>query len=447
MESALYGSVLSWSQQFDAIIEIANKRKMGNKLPWYDVLDHFLNFLDKINEPRMALIVKIAEETSNKLALIVNSARKILLRERRMVPAGRVAEMDMRCLRWLGRQQGDSLAQKAASHKQRLLGVVRRESFDTLENRVLKDFLSRCMTAASRYMESEVGNRVEFRNSKRAIKVKGFRHLCGLLHSKRHFNEVLPPPAGLRPNYVLQNDFRYRQVWRNYVRLLRREEEQDRLWDWQARSWADVVRVLVCLAVYKKSRNIRSRVKESFRIDEILTSNIHLLQEQRLGCKISHGCEPGPFVLNAEGGDKSTGSVLEIVHPAYAEKHPCTKDLGRLGGCLYFVCNPFSGGRSTVVVVWAVHTAGAEKIPQWSEIGRSAGQALFRQEIHLGRRRGIPRLKGFIIASDLEKKNADVHPGENGGIDLVQVPADPRSWPDALAGIEAAVEDVLSDSL
>ena len=54
------------------------------------------------------------------------------------------------------------------------------------------------------------------------------------------FEGLQKPVPGTPPNYVLRNDFRYREVWRNYVRLIRREDEEDRLWDWQSRTWADV---------------------------------------------------------------------------------------------------------------------------------------------------------------------------------------------------------------
>jgi hypothetical protein len=311
----------------------------------------------------------------------------------------------------------------------------------------MKDFLCRCASTATRYLDMEVGDNLDFKKSNRAKKVREFRHLCNTLQKVRHLVDVLPPPTGLRPNYVLQNDFRYRQVWQNYVRLLRREDEQDRSWDWQNRTWADVVRTMVCLTVYKQSKIPKLGREGSIRVEEVFTSSAHLLLEQRLGCRMSPGCEPGPFVISFKGRGQQKASVLEMVHPDHASRHPDTMDLGLLGGHMYLVLTPLAGGRRTVVVVWAVHTAGAKEHPAWEEIGRSAGEALQRQEVLLGRRQKIPRLKGLVAASDLEAKEADVHPGAEGGLHLIQIKADPRSWPGAMVGMEIVIEDVLRESI
>lgn len=139
----LYATVLSWSQQFEELLKQSRKWSNENKILWDDVLKQFLTGLDKVDEPRMALIVKIAEDMSRKLSVVVHAARKILYRERQLISASRVAEIDTNCLRWIVRQPGDTLVEKAALNRQRIFGVIRRESYDTLENRVLKDFLVR----------------------------------------------------------------------------------------------------------------------------------------------------------------------------------------------------------------------------------------------------------------------------------------------------------------
>ena len=443
----LYATVLSWSQRFEVLLEASRKWNNENKIFWDEVIVHFLTGLDSANEPRMALIVKIAEDMSRNLSLVVQSARKILLRERKLISASRMAEMDTSCLRWLVRQPGKSFAEKSASHKQRLFGVIRRESYDTLENRVLKDFLNRCATESARYLDMEVGQNQWYTQSIRTKHVRGFRHLCNTLRRERHLEDVLPPPPGLRPNYVLQNDYRYRKIWRNYVRLLRREDEQDRLWDWQSRTWADVVRTMICLTIYKQSKVLTSSVLGTIKVTEILESTAHIMSEQYLGCRIKPGCEPGPFLIRTTDQSDTTGAILEMVHSDHAGKHPATQDLGILGGHLYLVLTPLDTNRTIIVVVWAVNTAGAMTHPSWDDIGRSAYDALKRQEILLGRKPKLPKLKGFIAASDLDTHDVDLIPGIDGGPHLVQVAADPRFWPDAMVGMELAIEDVLKENL
>ena len=55
----------------------------------------------------------------------------------------RVQEMDRASMRWLSKQPGTTLAQRAGSD-QRVLAIVRKENFDTLENRVLHAYLTAC---------------------------------------------------------------------------------------------------------------------------------------------------------------------------------------------------------------------------------------------------------------------------------------------------------------
>ena len=101
------------------------------------------------------------------------------------------------------------MALKAAANQQRLLGIARNESFDTLENRVLKDFIFRCGNEGHRYLNTEVGNSFQLQQSKRARSVKSYCHLCTGLHKVPHLEKVAAPPNPIRANYVLQNDYRY----------------------------------------------------------------------------------------------------------------------------------------------------------------------------------------------------------------------------------------------
>jgi hypothetical protein len=444
-ETMLARVVLGWSQFFDDLIERTKTTGRENKLPWSEIENIILKIAKEVAEPRMALIVDIAERMNARLPLVVNAARKILLRERRMLPAGRVAETDTACLRWFARQSGETMAQKAAANRQRLLGIARHESFDTLENRVLKDFLFRCALEGRRYLNTEVGGDQLLQESNRARTVRKYHHLCTGLHRAPHLERVAAPPPAPRPNYVLQNDYRYKQIWHNYVRLLRREDEEDRLWDWQARTWADVSRFLVNAALFEFSRNNNNGSKAGLGFKELLASVVHLLREQRLGSRVAAGSEPGPFMVSSRRTGFNQISVLEIVHPDQAEEHPATRLLGRLGGHLYLVLTPLSGSRRSVIVIWAVHTAGTEAHPAWEDIGRSAGRALQNHARILDELRDpdLPILRGFVVASDMESKSAELHPSKGEGLHLVQVATDQRCWRDALSGITVVIEDIM----
>ncbi len=47
----------------------------------------------------------------------------------------------------------------------------------------------------------------------------------------------------------------------------------------------------------------------------------------------------------------------------------------------------------------------------------------------------------------MESKSAELHPGKDGGLHLVQVATDQRCWKDALAGISTVIEDILETVL
>jgi len=449
-ETELARLILAWSQMFDDMLEESKKVRNDQRLSWQAIEEKLKEISEERTEPRKALIVDIAERLHERLSLVVQAARKILLRERRLLAAGRVVETDSTCLRWLVRQPGESIAEKAAVNNQRLLGVFREESFNTLENMVLKDFIWRCSHEGRRYLNMEIGNRTQFINSRRAQLVRAYRHLCSELYQVPHFMHVGVPPTPIRPNYVLQNDYRYKEVWRQYLRLLRREDEEDCLWDWQSRTWADVSRLLVSAALYRLSQTPCDALNTKVEFQQLLSSDVHFLTEQKLGCRTASGSEPGPFLINRCGVKLEKGYILEIVHPDMADKHSGTKQLGRLGGHLYLVLTPLSGGSKLIIVVWSVHTASTMEHPGWYKISKSAGRALTHHmlTLHEMREPNPPILRGFVLASDLESICADIYPGGDDGLDIVKIAADQRCWEDAIeGGIALVLEEILKKAI
>ena len=444
-ETELARTILAWSHLFDELLDASLKKwKRENKFPWTAILEFIENMKREAKDPRMALIVRIAEAIHRQLPVTVEAARKVLVRERRILPAGRVIETDTACLRWYVRQPGATMAEKAAINHQALLGITRRETYNTLENRILKDFLSRCVQESKRYMDTEVGEDQTLMQSMRTIMVRSFRHLCSNLRRAPFLVDVAKPRPGMQPNYVLQNDSRYRQIWQFYVRLLRREDEEDKMWDWQSRIWADVARLLVNAALYELARSTQEGLQGELLLEEFLTSGMQLSREQHQGCRVQAGSEPGPFVVRHREGEPSTAYVIEVVHPDLADEHVATRDLGRMGGHLYLVLTPMAGGRRKVIVIWAVHTAAAERIPTWGKIGRSAKQALDRHTLLLGERiADFPEIYGFVVASDLLSNEAELYAGSSEQLPLVQVATDQRCWGDAVVGLSLIVEDIL----
>jgi hypothetical protein len=415
-QSSLAMIVRAWSTFFDNCLD---KYTM---LDWGEMGEYLKTLLDeKFQEPRMALIVKLAEAMKVFLAEVVRRARRILLRERELLPAGRVAELDGACLNWYIRQPGETSVQKAAVNRQRLMGVDRRESYDTLENRVLLDFLRRCDRESQHYLNTEVVNNAAYQRSTRASDVRHYRNICAELSKDLVFIHVAALATKVRPNYVLQNDVLYRKVWQNYQRLLRQEDEEDRSWDWQSRTWADLARMLLNVALCSM---------EAYFIKPLLKASLKINKEQLLGQRLVAGTEPGPFALLSAKGEPKW--ILEVVHPDQAGQHPVTQKLGRLGGHLYYVLNRINSSEKRVLVVWAIHCASSKYDPNWGNVSDSAFKALeHHYNVLSDHNPYCPKLYGLVAASYDRPDNCDTKYGKH-NLPVLRLPTDYRRWSTAL---------------
>ncbi|MBL4771906.1 MAG: DUF2357 domain-containing protein [Planctomycetes bacterium] len=189
-------------------------------------------------EAHLALIVKIAQAVGRVTKDIGDNPRRVLRRERKMERVGAVRQIDPAGLRWLVRQQGNTLAERAGP-RQRILAVTREQSFDTLENRVMRDFLSRTKTEGRSWLRDQISPCLL--KSSRYMDVQRFASLVSRLGHDS-------PIAGLRrssnttaPNYVLQHDERYSRIWPWYVKLRRKQQEEDRMWRWSHRTFSEAI--------------------------------------------------------------------------------------------------------------------------------------------------------------------------------------------------------------
>lgn len=206
-------------------------------------------------EPRLSLIVSLARELPPILEVLCEHPRHVLGRVRTMQPLDRVQELDGMCLRWLARQPGRRVIEKAGV-SQRVLGIARVEVVDTLENRVLRDLMRRAMLACRRY-QAEYGHI----DHERVRLVREFRHqLRRLLHHSAVAG-VRALPGVPRPNYVLQQDSRYRIIWAAYLRLVRQETMLDDAWRWRQRIWVEDcgLAITTALAEPLKTRSGKKR--------------------------------------------------------------------------------------------------------------------------------------------------------------------------------------------
>ncbi|MEW6218786.1 MAG: DUF2357 domain-containing protein [Thermodesulfobacteriota bacterium] len=447
-DSDLYRTVLAWSSRFDELLDKAHAMSRSNELlEWTRVKAYLKELAEATQEPSRAIIVDIAETMHRPLPETVRAARRVLLRERRLLPAGRVEETDSACLHWYIRQQGRTLAEKAGS-RQRLLAVARQETYNLHENRILKDFLHRCTAEAKRYIANARSENPAFENSERTGRVRSLSSLCTQLAMAPHLEEVDAPHPSTPPNYVLLHDMRYRQVWRWYQRLLRQEREKDRFWDWQSRTWADIARLLVSVAIILHMEELDG--SNSLRLSTLYEGALQVRGEQILGSRAAAGCETGPLLIERRnrGEGPPRRAVLEIVHPENAKDHPVARHLGFTGGQLYLVLRPVEQKvPPRVLIVWAVHTAASTKIPSWEKIAASAAKALDGHQtlLDMARLEQPPMLRGLVLCSHFEPKASSEVNREK--LRLITVPMMPAGWMDGTETIMLSLHYMLEKML
>ncbi len=198
--------------------------RLAVPLEWSEVKSILLPDEDK---PRSTLITHIAAHCIEEVRVIASGLRRVLSRERVSTPIGKVQQLDTYCMRWLMRQPGRDFAEKGGM-RQRVMAVVRREQFDTLENRVFKDFLIRAENLADGYLdEIEKG----FSGTKVYNSVKHFRTACQAALSIPEMDLISGLTAFPQPNYVLQQDNRYSKIWTAYSKIVRLSNLAEKLWE------------------------------------------------------------------------------------------------------------------------------------------------------------------------------------------------------------------------
>lgn len=196
------------------------------------------------DEPRPAFIVKLAATIAPLLNEVSLMPRKQLTRERRYQAAGRVQEIDATCLRWLARQPGCTVAEKAGA-KQQALGIDRVEHADTLENRIVRELMRHALEACERYLSE---NALDGEHE-RVAGVREFKRQLDHLWRVSPLRNVTPLAGIPHPNYVLQRDPRYRPLWKAYVMLLKQNLQRNQAWRWRHRVWQEATTLAVLAAL------------------------------------------------------------------------------------------------------------------------------------------------------------------------------------------------------
>lgn len=278
-------------------------------------------------EPRMARVVEIAFAHLTAIRNVCERPRRMLVRQREPVPVGRVQELDSICLRDLIRRPGRTVLEKAGA-RQEILAITRRETVDTAENRVMREFIRLCQHRARAY-ERENGRA---REHPRVRTVVDLRSNCERLEVWSPLSTVGRLVGVPRPNYVLQKDRRYHPLWVQYDKLRREEEAVDNIWSWGRRLWAEFVRGVVISFLLSDE----ARTTCGWQPDGELAG--YLRTEHHAGSFI-------PALSVSSRWIRRNGRArMFLVHPAHAHLCPGLEELlPRLGVELALVVYPATG--------------------------------------------------------------------------------------------------------
>ena len=235
----------------------------------------------------MALIAKLAQDKD--LLRIFNTIaqhpRRILLRYRENTKLDRIQELDSACIRDYARRPGRTVEEKAGP-RQVLLAVQRKESMDTLENRVFGWVINEMLDRAMDYVT--INQHHLAIGSNRVRSVARCSRKCNEWLSTENLQSItydqLQHPV--QPNYSLQMDERYRHVYTTYRELLREKKALDDAWEWQRILWSESARQLMNCAL-----------TEFFQEEHISTPYYRLEGENGIWTE-APTC-PGPFATSS----------------------------------------------------------------------------------------------------------------------------------------------------
>lgn len=327
---------------------------------------------EQSQEPMMDILVRHARQHAARWPDIAERPRRVLNRRREMVPLGRVEELDTRCMEWLSRQPGTTIAQRAGG-QQRILALSRYENLNTLENRVARDLFERTSAAARDYLGSADARRGGAGHTARYGLVDRYARECRRLAFGLADQGVTRPSGPIQPNFVLLQDSRYRHVWRAWQEIVKREQVFDDLWRWQRRAWAEFCRAACVVSLLERT-------------DLVAASPIAFRPEHSRGEWLLHD-DPLAIVVERDGG-----WIVEILRGDASDVGP---GCAAFGASAWLRVSDLEGGFHRYLPVWAIHGAG--EMPDLAALVASADRAIALNQAQAGSNSQLTRLTGGLI--------------------------------------------------
>lgn len=185
----------------------------GEALP--QRMSHWLNQWG--TEPAQSLydrLTHLIDHCMDAINHILLSPRQTVVRVHEMTPVYLAQRLDSRSVQWLSRKPGNNMREKLAANPH-ILAATRKLSFDTLENRLLKAFLTRTQ------------NLILDRKDAGLKLIDEQENLIDSIQQTLRQEEfvAIKPWQNMPPNNVLLQDKQYRKVWRAWQLLQRLEED------------------------------------------------------------------------------------------------------------------------------------------------------------------------------------------------------------------------------
>ena len=206
--------VLELRDWFYRCIEI--DAKTGEPLD--DDLTHFLDKLATSENEKEILdteknvcdwLFKILSYAEKSVLYIFDSPKKEIVRFHEQLPVYKAKEIDSTGIIDISRRPGRSVREKIA-YKPSVIAVKRNQSIDTLENRLFKKFVKKCIVILEERLDCYGDAKLKLENEESNLSAF-YSKLCRWLRSEEA--EEIGEWQNLPPNNILLCDKNYKKIW------------------------------------------------------------------------------------------------------------------------------------------------------------------------------------------------------------------------------------------
>lgn len=236
LDAEKVGDTETWSAQ--RINTLETVEGVGGQV-WFALAEEYARrSIDKY-DPKTSILRDHAERMPGVLARIGRDPKNRLGRQQRVIPIVQANEIDAESFAWLMRQSGRTPEEKA--HRG-VLCSVRSTEYDTLENRVVRDYAQRTVREVQRTEHA-------------GSLLKKWERECHWLDRRLLELQVGTLQGHVQANQVLRMNPDYRRVWEARKELLDQMEQTELLWCWQGETWNELALCLfkAAMARYQES--------------------------------------------------------------------------------------------------------------------------------------------------------------------------------------------------